>query len=218
MATLESAKPEEPPSRREREKAAHRKEIMQAAVTVFARKGFASATIDEIAQEAEFSKGAVYLHFASKEELLSTILIDMLQNTVVAGMHRILTGGRSLREELTELFRDAAEFAFTHQLHMSASMPLALSQFSGLSADARARINESHQEMWQILLQRLAKARGDGELRGVALDAVAGLIHGTLDSMVMTRWGFDTVDELRQAGDDVIEILFGGIGTRKEQQ
>ncbi|RKY64298.1 MAG: TetR/AcrR family transcriptional regulator, partial [Candidatus Latescibacterota bacterium] len=47
-------------TRREREREAHRREILEAAGRVFARKGFAGATMDEIAQEAEFSKAALY--------------------------------------------------------------------------------------------------------------------------------------------------------------
>jgi len=57
-------------SRREREKLAHRQEILDAATRVFAEKGFFSATLDEVAQEAEFSKGTVYLYFSSKDDLL----------------------------------------------------------------------------------------------------------------------------------------------------
>ena len=55
-------------TRREREKALHRQEILEAAKRVFARKGFSGATIDEIAQEAEFSKGAMYIHFEKEQK------------------------------------------------------------------------------------------------------------------------------------------------------
>ena len=215
MDVRQTAPPEEPLSRREREKAAHRREIMQAALAVFARKGVATATMEEIAQEAEFSKGAVYLHFASKEELLSTILVDILQNTVLAGMQRSLTGQRSLREELTELFRAAARFAFEHQVPMAACAPLHLSQLAGLPESTRLRIGECHQQVQQILRRRLEKARHDGEMRAVSVDAVAGLINGALDSMVLTRWGRDTVEKLQAAGDEVTEVFFGGIGRRE---
>ena len=61
-------------TRREREKAMHRREILEAAKRVFAKKGFAAATIDEIAQEAEFSKGAMYGYFEGKEDLFFTLI------------------------------------------------------------------------------------------------------------------------------------------------
>ncbi len=64
----------EKPSRREREKQSRREEILNAAWTVFSSKEYGAATIDEIAEAAELSKGAVYLYFNSKADLfLSTI-------------------------------------------------------------------------------------------------------------------------------------------------
>jgi AcrR family transcriptional regulator len=214
MATVTSPA-EETPTRREREKAAHRSEILQAAVKVFARKGFTAATMEEIAQEAEFSKGAVYLHFASKEELLSTVLMDAIE-IAVAGIREAIPGTRSLREEMTEVYRRAAEFAFTHQFHFGASMPQHLCLFSSLSEETHARIEKTHDQMLELLRQRIDLAQQQGEVRGVHLDAVAGMVHGTLDSMVMTRWGRGTVEELQAAAEEVISILFDGIAQRKE--
>jgi AcrR family transcriptional regulator len=44
-------------------------EILTAARKVFARKGFASATVDEIAEAANVAKGTLYLYFPSKREI-----------------------------------------------------------------------------------------------------------------------------------------------------
>jgi len=61
-------------SRREREKQSRREEILNAAWAVFSTKEYGTATVDEIAETAELSKGTVYLYFNSKEELfLSTV-------------------------------------------------------------------------------------------------------------------------------------------------
>ena len=55
--------------RREREKENRRQGIIDAAEKVFFAKGLEAATMDEIAEEAELSKGTLYLYFKSKEEL-----------------------------------------------------------------------------------------------------------------------------------------------------
>ncbi|RKY57461.1 MAG: TetR/AcrR family transcriptional regulator, partial [Candidatus Latescibacterota bacterium] len=67
-------------TRREREREAHRREILEAAGRVFARKGFAGATMDEIAQEAEFSKAALYLYFKNKEDLFLSLIHEKLDS------------------------------------------------------------------------------------------------------------------------------------------
>lgn len=55
--------------RREREKEYRRQEIIDAAERIFFAKGLDAATMDEIAEEAELSKGTLYIYFNSKEEL-----------------------------------------------------------------------------------------------------------------------------------------------------
>ena len=55
--------------RREREKQRRRNDILDAAEHVFFEKGLKSATMDEVAEEAELSKGTLYLYFKSKEDL-----------------------------------------------------------------------------------------------------------------------------------------------------
>src|SRR5579884_969392 len=51
-----------------------REELLAAAVRVFARRGYREAGVEEIAEEAGYSKGALYWHFSGKEELLTAVL------------------------------------------------------------------------------------------------------------------------------------------------
>jgi len=64
--------------RKEREKQARREAIMASAREFFFAKGFNPTTMDEIAQRAELSKGALYLYFASKEELYVSVMSEGL--------------------------------------------------------------------------------------------------------------------------------------------
>lgn len=57
-------------------KAETRSSLLEAAATVFARRGMQQASIDEVAEHAGFTKGAVYAHFKSKEELFLAMLDD----------------------------------------------------------------------------------------------------------------------------------------------
>jgi len=51
-----------------------RERILAAAVSVFALKGFQRASLDEIAAEAHLTKGAIYWHFRSKNDLFTSLL------------------------------------------------------------------------------------------------------------------------------------------------
>jgi AcrR family transcriptional regulator len=56
-------------SRRQERKEQTREELVGAAARVFARKGFHQTTIADVAEEAGYSTGAIYVHFAGKDEL-----------------------------------------------------------------------------------------------------------------------------------------------------
>jgi AcrR family transcriptional regulator len=51
-----------------------RERLLEAATSVFSRRGFHAASVEEVAEEAGYSKGAVYSNFASKEELFLALL------------------------------------------------------------------------------------------------------------------------------------------------
>ncbi len=70
-------------ARRKREKEKRRQAILQAAHDVFFEKGF-SATVDDVADQAEVSKGTVYLYFESKETILALLLLRGLRELVTS--------------------------------------------------------------------------------------------------------------------------------------
>jgi AcrR family transcriptional regulator len=79
-----------------------REEILRAGLKVFAEKGFAGATMDDIALELEATKGLLYYHFKTKEELLQAIL---RAEPLTEGLERLFSGlaGLGLREALSTL-------------------------------------------------------------------------------------------------------------------
>jgi AcrR family transcriptional regulator len=62
--------------RRKREKNVRKGIILKSARRLFFEKGFKSVTVESIAKKAELSKGAVYLHFKSKDEIYTQILLE----------------------------------------------------------------------------------------------------------------------------------------------
>ena len=65
--------------RKEREKEARKNAILGAAKALFFEYGFHTATMDQIAEAAELSKGSLYLYYPSKEELYVSILVEGLE-------------------------------------------------------------------------------------------------------------------------------------------
>src|SRR5436305_15217196 len=55
-----------------------RDELLDAALRVFARRGYRQASVDEIAAEAGYSKGALYWHFPGKHELFVALIDERI--------------------------------------------------------------------------------------------------------------------------------------------
>jgi AcrR family transcriptional regulator len=60
------------------------RQILDAALAVFAERGLAAARLDDIAKRAGLSKGTIYLYFPNKEELFR----EVIRNTVIASIER----------------------------------------------------------------------------------------------------------------------------------
>lgn len=103
--------------RREREKEQRRNDIIDAAEKIFLSRGWESATMDDVATEAELSKGTLYLYFKSKEDLYLAInargfriMVEMFQNAILSvptGIEKIEAIGKafhSFSEQYPEYF------------------------------------------------------------------------------------------------------------------
>lgn len=106
--------------------AATREAIVQAAATVFAERGYAGASIDQILAQAEVTKGALYFHFESKAELASAV-ITALGDTWTQLRARVEEeGDRQGWSHLERLHRVALGVAqeYVRSIVMTASMRL----------------------------------------------------------------------------------------------
>ena len=94
--------------RRIREKEDRRTAILDAARKLFFEKGFKPVTVDSIAKKAELSKGSVYLHFGSKEQIYAEILlndIEQFQNKTVT-LFRDEKSAADILKELADIYVD----------------------------------------------------------------------------------------------------------------
>ena len=70
---------------REEKKARTRAQLIDAAAAVFARRGLVAASLDEVAEEAGLTKGAVYSNFDSKEDLFQAVIDERLNEPMRHG-------------------------------------------------------------------------------------------------------------------------------------
>jgi AcrR family transcriptional regulator len=172
-----------PPERltREARKARTRSQLLEAAGDLFRRQGFAATSLEQVAQEAGLTKGAVYAHFSSKVELFLSFVdevdrradLDVLTEPGLTYEERFRALGHQVE---TLMPTDPEEQAFSLELRAFALRnPRAR---RALAARLREQIDEveevqpddlefDRQVALQIMAVTQALVWGLGELRGL---------------------------------------------------
>lgn len=91
------------PAARQRRKEARPQELLDAALELFAHKGFAATRSEEVAARAGVSKGTLYLYYPSKEELLKAVIQQRLSSEIAAVAARVERHGGPAAELLQEM-------------------------------------------------------------------------------------------------------------------
>jgi len=92
-------------------KARTRRLLLEAAAQTFARKGFTGASVEEIAEAAGFSIGAVYSNFGNKEELFLELSSSYNRDRITEASAALLEEGVSAPDAVREVSRLVAEAA-----------------------------------------------------------------------------------------------------------
>jgi len=144
--------------RKEREREARREEIIGAAEKVFFQKGLTQATMDEIAEAAELSKGTLYLYYKSKEDLYLTvsmtgtdILLGKFQEVAASSDHVV----KQLMGLLDEYYKFFQSYRHYFRMFYFLENRDVHSQVSPEMLDACTR---SDQRLWEVVTSVIRKA------------------------------------------------------------
>jgi len=96
-------------SRRERDKLLRRQDILRAAEHVFALKGYYEATIQDIAKEAQYATGTVYLYFKDKESLYLS-LVERKYKDLLAILKERTSAAQAAKEKLEIFIQENLSF------------------------------------------------------------------------------------------------------------
>jgi TetR/AcrR family transcriptional regulator, fatty acid metabolism regulator protein len=155
-----------------------RRELVRAAIRVFARKGFHAARVGDIAEEAGVAHGLLYHYFRSKDDVLETIFRETW-TLLVEQAHRI----EQSKEPLTEQLREFASYYFSIWL-----LAPSLAQVMIREVARSAHIGERVVELREVFasLQRMieaAQARGDARSDADPLFAT-WTVYGALEEIL----------------------------------
>lgn len=85
-----------------------RKRLLGAAARLFARNGFDATSVDDVAEAAGYSKGALYYNFASKDELFEALVEESI-GQMISGLETALADAHTIEEKLAAMQRVLTE-------------------------------------------------------------------------------------------------------------
>ncbi|MBS3734157.1 MAG: TetR/AcrR family transcriptional regulator [Phycisphaerae bacterium] len=180
-------------TRKQREREAHRREILAAAERVFVRKGYYAATVEEIAAEAEFAVGTLYNFFDGKKALYHAAVSEIIGQLYADARRRAL-GLDDPEQAVGALIELELEYAERHRGFLRVTLEMApggeLDPAEGLPDEAQRVIDQYRQDVIEVFRR--------GVERGVfdALDPfyLALCLEGIVKAFI-TYWSRHEPDE-----------------------
>ena len=182
--------------------------ILRAAITVFARNGYHSSKVGEIAAEAGVAYGLVYHYFGSKEQLLETIFRRTWAN-MLEQVEEVERSEAPLREQIRAIAR-----IVLGAWQLDPELIRVLIREVARGPQLQHEVDEI-QLAFAALERVLARGKERGELRAELEPRLAAwILDGALEE-ILTGWVFGSLaatdEDVAQAEDSVVAVLSDGL-------
>jgi AcrR family transcriptional regulator len=187
-----------------------RRLILDAAVRVFARQGFHTCRVADIADEAQVAYGLVYHYFSSKEEILDTLFLERWDLMLAA----ITEADASASEPREKLYAIAGFIVDSYRYDPELMKVIIVEVTRAANTFGRthlAKIREAYAQISAIV----ANAQATGTFREEITPDFAALAFYGLIEQVLSGWIFepDGVEEqdLEQAKSMIVDTICRGL-------
>jgi TetR/AcrR family fatty acid metabolism transcriptional regulator len=191
-----------------------RKRILDAAVRVFAKKGFYATRVSEVAKAAGVADGTIYLYFKSKDELLVSLFEDRVER-LLAFLKTELPSTEGAAEKLRRII-ELQLGLLEGERDLAEVITVILRQSTKLMREYAAPKFTAYLD---VIARVVADGQASGELRDeVSPHLAARAIFGALDGITMT-WALGKADRggLVRAAGQLAELVLGGLAAQRAQ-
>lgn len=189
-----------------------RQVILDAAVKVFAERGFHGCRVSDIAKSADVAYGLVYHYFDSKEEILNAIFSERW-SIMLDRITEIDTQDVGPRQKLT----DIASFIIDSYRYDPDVMKVIIVEVTrAANSFGRAHLEEIEQA-YRGIEAIVARGQGDGIFKDQVPAKFASLLFYGAIEQLLSGWIFETLPrgdaEFEQAKELVVETICSGLET-----
>ena len=192
-----------------------RRLILDDAVRVFARQGFHTCRVADIADEAGVAYGLVYHYFQSKDEVLDTLFLERWE-LLLAAIGEIDERDIPAREKLHAI----ASFIVDSYRHDPELMKVIIVEVTRAANTFGATHIGVIQRAYQRIAAIVAAAQADGSFRSVVSAEFAAMAFYGAIEQVLTSWIFGLLEEsdegYERAKDFVVVTICDGLEARSD--
>jgi TetR/AcrR family transcriptional regulator, fatty acid metabolism regulator protein len=190
-----------------------RRAILDAAITVFARQGFHSARVSDVAAEAGVAYGLVYHYFDSKDQMLNELFSERWALLLEASQE-MRRSDASPRDKLAGV----ASFIIESYRHEPELMKVIIVEVTrAANSFGRTHLPEIRQA-YDSVAEIVSDAQASGDFREDVDPAFAAMLFYGAIEQLLSGWIFDLVpatdDDYERAKQLVIETICGGLEPR----
>jgi AcrR family transcriptional regulator len=187
---------------------AKRRLILDAAVRVFAHRGYHASRVGDIAEEAGIAHGLLYHYFGSKEDVLRTIFRESWSDLLDA-FHAVEASGEPAPEQLR---RVAA--ILLRSWRNDPDLVRVLVREVARSPQLQEQVDEVR-EAFLVIQRVIERGQAEGSLRpGLDPRLASWIVYGSLEEL-LTGWVLgqlpDGDEEVARAERTVIDVVCGGL-------
>ena len=199
-------------TRKEREREFKQKEIISAAIEIFAEKGYEYTTLDDIAEAAEFGKGTLYNYFQNKEDLYLAILEDIF-GVFHTNLKKISEESKSFHEFINKFIENAFTFYINNQSAFFLLVHERLHVFKSTPFEIPDRLKKFHEESEKIHRHHVEEAIRKEEIEPLDVDKIIHIYRGMMFAYIfgLVSCRGDVKIDVKKETQFVTSVLLNGI-------
>lgn len=163
--------------------AARRRQILDIALGEITAKGYGNTTLQEIAKQANISKGVIYYHFQDREDLLRSIWAELIGELFDYRRRRVEAAGGA-REKLNAYVEANFAFLEEHFNKIAALFRMGIDLGSG-GLRPNPWSEEINARCFAFLAGILREGQASGEFGSFSPEAAAAVIQGAIDGLAL---------------------------------
>lgn len=196
---------EQPTATPTRDPQSTRERILDAALNIFASKGYHDTRLDEIVNQSHTSKGAIYFHFPNKERLFIALVdqfADLLERRVTEVIQQE-TGMKRVRLALETVITTFGKYRRPAKI--------LLVQAVGLGTIFEEKRNEVNDRFARLIETYLLEAIEQGDIALVDTELVSVAWMGAIYNVII-RWVYTGEPEPQRIMDTLLPVLLKSVG------